>query len=137
MANGVIEEEKAGRSNTLRATTKDSSRAGIYNDIQAASHPVLPSNAIITYMDEGAANVVYSLSVPHPFEESTSSCWDASPNSQNRRDGFGFWDGKSPFIHPVMSRFHFIQSSESLMAFVFILLSSDIAVTPFSERNNI
>jgi len=127
MANGVVEEEKAGRSNTLRATTKDSSSAGIYNDIQAASHPVLPSNAIITYMDEGAANVVYSLSVPHPLEESTSSYRDVSLNLQNRRDGFSFWDGKSPFI----------QSSESLMALVFKFLSSDIAVTPFSERNNI
>jgi hypothetical protein len=106
MANGVAEEDRAGRSNGLPAATGDFSKAEIYADIQAASHPVLPSNAIVTYMDEGAANIVYSLSVPPPHEEPASSYLDAFPSSQNRSDGFNFWDGKNSFhssIHVALS----------------------------------
>lgn len=108
MANRVVEEERGGRSNATGAATKDSSRAEIYADIQVVSHPVLPRNAIVTYMDEGAANIVYSLSVP-PQEEPASSCRDDFPVSHHRTDGFRFWDGKPSFhtsIHPFMSLFH-------------------------------
>jgi hypothetical protein len=106
MANRVIEEERAGRSNAAGAATKDSAKARIYADIQAASHPVLPSNATVTYMNEGAANVVYSLSLSPPSEELASSYRDPFLNSQNGTDGFKFWDGKSPFIHSAISLFH-------------------------------
>lgn len=104
MANGVIEEERAGRSNATGAGTKDSSRAEVYASIQAAPHPVLPSNAIVTYMDEGAANIVYSLLVP-PQEEPTRSYQEAFPEWQNRTDGFSFWDGKTSFR--LLSHVHF------------------------------
>jgi hypothetical protein len=97
MANGVTEEERTGHSNATYTATKDSPRTEIYADIQAASHPVLPINANARYLDEGSANIVYSLSVPPPREEPSRSYGDAFPNTQNRTDGFSFWDGKTSF----------------------------------------
>jgi len=97
MANGVIEEDKVRRSGVTGPVTKDPSRAEIYYEIQAVSHPVLPSNAIVTYLDEGAANIVYSLSIPPPLIEPASSYRNAFPKTHSEREGFTFWDGKPPF----------------------------------------
>ena len=132
-----MEEERTGHSNATGAATKESSRTEIYTDIQAVSHPVLPSNAIATYLDEGAANIVYSLSVPPPHEKPASSYRDAFPNTQHRTDGFSFWDGKSSFHSAIHVSLSFSQSFSLLMSCVIIFLFSDKAVTPFSERNNI
>lgn len=137
MANGVMEEERTGRSNATVTAKNDSSRAEICTDIQAPSHPVLPSNAIVTYMDEGAANIVYSLSVPPPQEEPASSYRDSFPNTQHTRESFSFWDGKSSFHSAIHVSLSSSQSLGLLMSCVIIFLFSDKAVTPFSERNNI
>jgi hypothetical protein len=36
-----------------------------YRAILTALHPVLPSNSMALYLDEGAANIVYIIDVPH------------------------------------------------------------------------
>jgi hypothetical protein len=137
MANGVIEEDRADRSRATGAVNKYNSRVEIYAEIQAASHPVLPSNAMVTYLDEGAANIVYSLSVPLPHDETPSLYLDAFPNTQRRTDGFNFWDGKPSFHSEIHVSHSFSHSSSSFMSCVIIFSSSFTAVTPFSERNNV
>lgn len=124
MANGFMEEERTGHSNATGPATKDPSRAEICIDIQAASHHELPSNAIATYMDEGSANIVYSLSGPPSDEETARSYRDAFPNTQNRTDGFSVLDGKVSFrssIHVTL----FLRQSPDLLMSVIIFLSPD------------
>lgn len=107
MANGVMEEERVDRSEVTGPTNEDASRAEIYEDIQAASHPVLPSKSVVAYLDEGAANIVYTLSVPSPHEDPSRSYQDAFPKVQRRADELGFWDGILSFCSTIHVSFHF------------------------------
>lgn len=104
MANGIMADGTAnGTADETAKLGRQANAAEIFSEIQTASHLVLPSNAIIAYMNEGAANIVFSLTIPRPHQDPENSYRTAVSQSRKNRDGFGFWDGKSYFIHLFMS----------------------------------
>lgn len=74
-----------------------------YQAILAAEHPVLPAGAVVQYVNEGAANIVYSLSVP----ASTAGEVTVPPdnNSNNFFHGMNSFWLSGPCL---LSRFWFI-----------------------------
>jgi hypothetical protein len=93
MANEVVEEEKANGNAEERTSVKRASTAELYADFQTAPHPVLPSNARVEYFDEGAANIVYKLSL-EPSLGHQERYKNVFPNL-GKRPAWSLWDGKA------------------------------------------
>ncbi len=79
-----------------------------YTDLLSKKHPVLPSNACVGYLAEGAANVVYTINIPPPTpgESELPSYGDGTPpptetdfrlEEQPEEDDRNIWDGGEAF----------------------------------------
>jgi hypothetical protein len=135
MANEIVEEGTSNGNAEEKVRLKRAQTAELYADIRTASHPVLPSTASVTYMDEGAANIVYSLSIPPPYED-PERYQDVFPNS-GKRPAWTLWDGKQAFHSSSRVNISFNQALNSSNIILVVFLSSPTLVTPFLHRNNL
>jgi hypothetical protein len=97
MANGSMEkaEEMTTNFRAVGSVTGYISDVESYTGLWPASHPVLPRNAIATYLDEGASNIVYRLSLPPTHGELASFHPNVFPNPRNNGDSLRFWKGEA------------------------------------------
>lgn len=123
MANGVVKEETANGDPEEKARLKRANTVELYDDILTASHPILPSNARVTYMNEGAANIVYNLSVDS-FDKEPEKYKETVPNSQSERARLSIWDGRTTFCSSIHVIILSIQALNNFNIFLVIFPSS-------------
>lgn len=75
-------------------------------DLQSPEILEFPSSATATYLNEGAANVVYTINVPHPATGiATPPPDDDDAKAELTSKFIDPWHGKSRFLSSAQSRF--------------------------------